>query len=63
MSNWVSTAIAASKLGISSKHLLRLREDNTFKERVHWRDISRNNSARPTYRWHLDRCQKVLQIK
>lgn len=57
---WVSTKIAAERLGISPKHLLRLREDKTFQKNKHWRDISRFSSARPTYRWHLPRCQKSL---
>ncbi len=61
-SPWVTTQVAASKLGVSPRHLLRLREDKTLICGKHWRDISRFGSIRPTYRWHLARCEKDLGV-
>ena len=60
-SKWVSTAIAAKELGISRKHLLKLKKDGLFKVGKHWIDIRRSMSARATYRWSLEMCLKALQ--
>jgi hypothetical protein len=60
-SAWVSTKSAANALGCTAQHLRRLREDNFFKQGEHWRDISRQGAARPTYRWHVKHCSELLE--
>ncbi len=49
---WVSTKTAAEKLGVSPKHLLRLREDKTFQKNKHWRDISPASKRRVNHGCH-----------
>jgi len=61
-SEWASTTIAVSELGISRNHLLTLKDDGTFKAGEHWRDIRRTDAARATYRWHLPSLHKILSI-
>lgn len=61
-SDWVTTAIACEKLGISIKHIWRLRDEGLLKQGQHWRNIARPQAARPTYRWHLKRCEEALEI-
>lgn len=60
--DWVATGIMCEALGISDKHLWRLRDEGLLKEGTHWRNIARPQAARPTYRWHLKRCEKALEI-
>lgn len=57
---WVSTAIAAASLGVHRNHLSNLRTDGFLKQGIHWRDVRRSQSARPTYRWHLARVGEAL---
>lgn len=59
---WVDTRSAAVALGCSVRHLTNLRLDGLLKPGDHWRDIRRPNAMRPTYRWHLERCQKKLNV-
>lgn len=59
---WVDTKSAAIALGISTRHLTNLRVDGLLKHGDDWRDIRRLNAMRATYRWHLERCQKKLNI-
>lgn len=61
-SEWVASSVACQVLGFSIKHLTRLREDGTLKQGTHWRNIS-PTAARPTYRYHLKRCEAVLEGK
>jgi ACT domain-containing protein len=58
---WVSTTVAVKELGISRKHLYKLKNDGMFKVSKHWIDIRRTLSARATYRWNLERCLKTLE--
>lgn len=60
-SAWVATGAACDALGISDKQLWRLREE-LFKQGTHYRNIARPQAARPTYRWHLTRIEKLLDL-
>jgi len=62
-SEWVSTGEACKVLGVGPKHLWRLRDDGLLRQGTHWRNIARPHAARPTYRWHLKRCESALEIK
>lgn len=61
-SDWVPTREVCEQLSFSVKHLWRLRDEGLFKENIHWRNVSRPQAARPTYRWHLKRCEEALEI-
>jgi hypothetical protein len=61
-SDWVTTAAACQRLGISDKHLWKLRDEGLLKRGTHWRNIARPQAARPTYRWHLKNCEQALEI-
>jgi hypothetical protein len=58
---WVPGTVVCEALGISADHLARLRTDGLLKEGTHWRNIARPRAARPTYRWHLKRCEQALE--
>jgi predicted ArsR family transcriptional regulator len=60
--DWVSSGAVCQKLGISVKHLTRLREEGLLKEGRHWRNIARPQAARPTYRYHCKLVEKALEI-
>ncbi|NJN59396.1 MAG: DNA-binding protein [Leptolyngbyaceae cyanobacterium SL_5_9] len=60
-SDWVATGVACLKLGISAKHLWKLRDEQLLKQGKHWKNIARPQAARPTYRWHLKRIEAVLE--
>ncbi|MDX2240174.1 MAG: hypothetical protein NW224_05780 [Leptolyngbyaceae cyanobacterium bins.302] len=60
--DWMSSGVVCQKLGISTKHLARLREEGLLKEGKHWRNIGRPQAARPTYRYHLKLVEKALEI-
>jgi hypothetical protein len=60
-SAWITTGKACEALGISDKQLWRLR-DELFKQGHHYRNIARPQAARPTYRWHLARIEKLLDL-
>ena len=55
---WVSTSIAAERLGVSKQFLLKYRGD-LFKQRKHWKNIN-PHAFRPTYRWHVANCEKAM---
>lgn len=58
-SQWVSTSAAAAELGCSTDFLLD-HKDDLFKRGKHWKVL--NPSAfRKTYRWHVIRCQKLME--
>ena len=61
-SDWVPTREVCQQLGFSIKHLWRLRDEGLLKANLHWRNISRPQAARPTYRWQLKRCEEALEI-
>lgn len=61
-SDWVPSGVVCEKLGISFKHLTRLREEGLLKQGKHYRNIGRPQAARPTYRYHLKRCESALEI-
>ncbi len=62
-SDWVSTAKAAKELGVSVKTLWKWRREKNLKAGHHYRDISSPNAARPTYRWHLARLEKLFEAR
>lgn len=61
-SEWVASSVICRELGFSTKHLLKLRGEKLLTEGTHWVNIS-PQAARPTYRYHLKRCGKVLGVK
>ncbi|MBD2465760.1 DNA-binding protein [Oscillatoria sp. FACHB-1407] len=61
-SDWVTTGVICQQLGISDKHLWRLRDEKLLRKNHHWKNIARPQAARPTYRWHLKRCEQALEI-
>jgi hypothetical protein len=58
-SDWVPTSRAAEELGCSSEFLLRNR-DSLFKVGKHYR-IMNPMAYRKTYRWHVIKCQKLME--
>ena len=60
---WVKTAIAASELGISVDYLLELRQSCGMKPGVHYRDISKLDSKRPSYRWYVGNISKFFELR
>lgn len=56
---WKTTGETCEALGITPDHLWRLRAD-LLKEGTHYRNIARPQAARPTYRWHLAKIEKLL---
>lgn len=56
---WRTTADTCEALGISPKQLWKYRAE-LLKEGTHYRNISRPQAARPTYRWHLAKIEKLL---
>ncbi|MBW4475112.1 MAG: DNA-binding protein [Stenomitos rutilans HA7619-LM2] len=60
-SDWVKTGVACDRLGVGAKHLWNLRDEGLLKQGQHWRNIARPQAARPTYRWHLKRCEQALE--
>ncbi len=61
-SDWVTTRVLLNRIAISERHLWRLRDEGLLKQGQHWRNIARPQAARPTYRWHLKRCEQALEI-
>lgn len=61
-SDWVTGTVLCEELGFSVKHLNRLRQDGFLKEGKHYRSIGRSHARRPTYRYHLKRCETALEI-
>ncbi len=62
MSEWLTTRRASELLGVSIKHLWKLRDEGLLKQGKHWRNIARPMAARPTYRWNVKACEKQLEI-
>jgi hypothetical protein len=60
--HWLTTAEAATELGISKGHLLNLRADGLFKIGRDYRDVRRKWGVRATYRWHVENCEKALGV-
>ncbi len=59
-SQWVSTRKLANELGVSISFLWKNRE-SLFTQGVHWRLIN-PHAWRPTYRWHVGRCQQLMDL-
>lgn len=60
--NWISTAQMAEALGICTKTLYRLRDSGYLKPGKHYLIISATSAARPTYRWHQERCEGAMGV-
>jgi hypothetical protein len=60
LTDWVTTSAICQRLGITDSQLYALRDDGLFKQKTHWRDVSRPTAMRPTYRWHLENCERAL---
>jgi hypothetical protein len=60
--DWVKGLDLCEAMSFSAKHLARLRVDGLLKEGKHWRNIARPKAARPTYRYHLKRCERTLEL-
>ena len=61
-SSWVDSNTAAQALGISPRHLRKLRLQGLFKLGKHYRIPCGPLAARPTYLWHVERCGQALEI-
>jgi len=55
---WLSTTKTAEKLGITPK-FLRENRLKLFKAGRHYR-LKNPHASRPTYVWHAERCEKLL---
>lgn len=60
-SDWVTSGVVCDNLAISLDHLTRLRKDGVLKFKRHWINIARPIAVRPTYRYHLKRCQEAIE--
>ncbi len=58
--SWISTTAAAELLGVGRTFLLNHRFD-LFKKNYHWRSIN-PHAVRPSYRWHLKRCEQLMEV-
>jgi len=61
-SDWVTGTVLCEELGFSIDHLSRLRQEGLLKEGKHYRNVGRPRSRRPTYRYHLKRCELALEV-
>lgn len=52
---WVSTVEAAGRLSITPQYLRMLRAE--LKQGLHYIQVGRRNSVRPTYRWNVQAIQ------
>lgn len=59
-SDWVKTSEICQSLGCSRWHLETLREQEVLKRSEHWLNIS-PLAARPTYRYHEERCRAAIR--
>ena len=59
--DWITTKELASALGCTQAHIRRNLKDSVLKEGHHYRNIS-PHAWRPSYRWHLPRCQAGLKM-
>jgi predicted ArsR family transcriptional regulator len=60
--DWISAQAVGQALGMTPKHLYRLRDEGLLKAGFHYRNIARPQAARPTYRWHLVRIEQALEL-
>ncbi|MEM1281603.1 MAG: hypothetical protein AAGG53_16625, partial [Cyanobacteria bacterium P01_H01_bin.152] len=61
---WYKASEAAKRLDLdAADNLHDLRLSGDLKEGVHWRDTSSKNSKRPTYQYHVGKCQKFLESR
>ena len=58
---WVKTKVLTEKYNFTDRHLSNLRANRTLKADYHWIDISAEKAKRPTYRYHLQRCEQVFE--
>ena len=56
---WIPTTAAAEALGVGRAFLTDHRFD-LFRQNYHWRSIN-PLAARPSYRWHLKRCEQLME--
>lgn len=59
---WVDTNAAALALGITPRHIRKLRSQGLFKLGKHYRIASSPSCSRPTYLWHVERCGHALEV-
>lgn len=52
---WVSTVEAAARLSITPQYLRMLKSE--MKQGIHYIQVGRRNSVRPTYRWNVQAIQ------
>lgn len=60
-SEWLDSNTAAKELGITPRRLRQLRKDGLFRLGMHCRIISKPDTDKPRYRWHVDRCAAALE--
>jgi hypothetical protein len=58
---WVRGSVLMQKYDFSDDHMKRLRDEGLLKRNLHWKNIGRPQAARPTYRYHMKRCEEVLE--
>jgi hypothetical protein len=57
---WYYTAQASGVLDLPAEKLRDLARSGMFKVGFHIRDVSGPNSKRPTWQFHIERCEKLL---
>jgi len=60
--NWISTLQLAKALGVCTKTLYRLKNSGALKPGKHYIIVSVSSPIRPTFRWHLERCESAMGI-
>lgn len=58
---WITTKALSVELGCTQEHIRKNLKDSVFKRDHHYRNIS-PTAWRPSYRWHLPRCQAGLKM-
>lgn len=63
--NWVSASVVAAELGVSARHISRLRETGRLKQGEHWQKIVSANphTLKNTYRYELNAILKFWREK
>ena len=59
---WLDTKEAAKALDLTPRQLNDLRRSGLLKVSKHCRDRSRLGSSRPTWQYHIKRCEEALAI-